>query len=65
MNVYPSYDELIALQDQIAELHTKMHDYVKQYPKNERDFISVAVKLTDASWALDTAVDRAKFIERK
>lgn len=65
MNEYPSYDELMALQDQIAALHKRMHELDKQYPNSNREFLAVAHNLTNASWKLDVPISRAKFIERK
>lgn len=64
MSEYPSHEELAAMQDQIAAMHKRLHAMAKQYPNNGHDFTRVALKLTDASWQLDTALDRAKFLER-
>lgn len=53
MSAYPTPAELIEMQDQLRVMHRKMHDYIAQHPRNERDFVGVAVALTDAVWKLD------------
>jgi len=63
-NVYPSSTELTEIQDQLYALHHKMHEYAKQFPRNESDFIGIAVKLTDSAWKLDDMIETAKHVER-
>ena len=64
MNDYPSSAELQAVQEQLAALHHKMHEFAKTYPRNQDDFIGIAVKLTDTVWKLDSMIQTAEHVER-
>lgn len=65
MSAYPTPAELIEMQDQLRVMHRKMHDYIAQHPRNERDFVGVAVALTDAVWKLDGVIETAEIVARK
>lgn len=64
MSIYPSKAELLEIQEHLTAVHKKMHEFAKRYPKNESEFIRIAIHATDSVWKLDEMIKTAEHVER-